>query len=289
MFAVLSPAKKLDLSPPSLDLLPAEAPWTTPALDAEAAEIKRILATQSPTDLRRLMGISAALADLNYRRHTQLSSPMTPLNAKQAALSFNGDVAWGLDPKTIPADTWRWAQQHLGILSGLFGLLRPLDLIQPYRLEMGTRLRNSRGANLYAYWRGPISARLNALTSDHDDRTIINLASSEYAKAMDTKILDGALITIGFKELRPDGPKTIGVVAKRSRGRFARWLVDARIDRREGLKDFNLDDYRFDPALSDSGVWTFSRVEVPGRMKAEFQARKRRDAKLFAPDVVVGR
>ena len=277
MLAVLSPAKKLDLSPVSLDQLPTETPWTTPALWQESERMMTKLKSLSRTKLRTLMGISADLAELNWQRHQQFEKPFTPLNSKQAALCFNGDVYWGLDSKTVQADEWAWAQDHLAILSGLFGILRPLDAIQPYRLEMGTRIPTRRGTNLYDYWGESVTKQVNATTEGHADRTVVNLASGEYSRVISAKKLAGGMITIAFKELRPDGPKMIGVVAKRSRGRFARWMIAQQVETREALKGFDLDDYAFDASLSDADVWTFSRVEVPGRMQAEFQARKRRD------------
>ena len=152
MLALLSPAKKLDLSPVSADALPTNTPWTTPALWRESERMMTKAKNLSRSKLRTLMHISADLAELNWQRHNGFQKPFTPDNAKQAALCFNGDVYWGLDGKTVPPETWDWSQQHLAILSGMFGILRPLDLMQPYRLEMGTPIPSRRGKNLYAYW-----------------------------------------------------------------------------------------------------------------------------------------
>ncbi len=275
MLAVLSPAKKLDFSPVSADL-----PFTEPALWRESERMMTKAKNLSRRKLRALMHISAELAELNWQRHNSFETPFTPANAKQAALTFAGDVSWGLDPHTVDADAWLWAQDRLALLSGMFGILRPLDLIQAYRLEMGTPIPSRRGKNLYDYWGASVTKRVNELTEPHADRTVVNLASNEYSSVLRPKQLAGGMITIAFKELRPDGPKMIGVVAKRSRGKFARWMLDQRVETRVQLKDFDVDDYAFDPSLSSEGTWTFSRVDEPGRMKAEFQARKQRDAAL---------
>ncbi|MCO4761408.1 MAG: peroxide stress protein YaaA [Myxococcales bacterium] len=273
MLAVLSPAKKLNLQP-----APADIPWTQPALWRESERMMTKAKNLSRTKLRKLMNISADLAELNWQRHNQFEKPFTPANAKQAALCFNGDVYWGLDPSTITAEQWQWAQGNLAILSGMFGILRPLDLIQAYRLEMGTLIPSRRGKNLYDYWGESVTMQINETTKDHADRTLVNIASGEYSRVIRPKKLAGGMITIAFKELRPDGPKMIGVVAKRSRGKFARWMATEQVETREQLKAFCVDDYAFDPGLSDDAVWTFSRVDVAGRMQAEFQARKLRDA-----------
>lgn len=280
MLAVLSPAKKLDLTPTNLDMLPQQAPWTTPALWRESERMMTKAKNLSRQKLRKLMGISVDLAELNWQRHNGFTKPFTPLNAKQAALCFNGDVYWGLDAKTLQPEMWQWSQAHLAILSGMFGILRPLDLIQPYRLEMGTPIPTRRGKNLYDYWGKSVTTQIDVMTTGHADRTLVNLASGEYSRVVMPGRLAGGMLTIAFKELRPDGPKMIGMMAKRSRGRFARWMVEQKIEQRDDLKRYNLDDYAFSPDLSDEDTWTFTRADLPGRMKAEFQARKQRDAEL---------
>ena len=277
MLTLLSPAKKMNLTP-----APASAHWSEPALWTDAQPLLECLQSTSTAELKRLMKLSDALATLNHARHSVMTAELSPANSKQAAFTFAGDVCWGLDPLTVDADGWRWAQDRLAFLSGLFGLLRPLDGIQAYRLEMGTRLQNPRGKNLYAYWGEAVSARINETTRSHVDRTVVNLASQEYSKVVNKSLLEGEMITIGFKELRDSGPTTIGVVAKRSRGKFARWMIDQRVESADQLRDFNVDDYAFDAALSTDDSWIFSRPDQPGRMKREFQARKERDQRLFA-------
>ncbi|HAN32516.1 MAG TPA: peroxide stress protein YaaA [Myxococcales bacterium] len=272
MLTLLSPAKKLDFSP-----APAQLQWSEPALWDDAQPLLKCLRSTSVDDLKSLMKISDSLATLNYQRHVALSDALTVNNSKQAALTFAGDVCWGLDPTTLQSGDWNWAQDKMVFLSGLFGVLRPLDGIQAYRLEMGTRIKNPRGANLYEYWGPTVTDRLNEMTSQHNERTIINLASQEYSKVVRRSSLNSQMITIGFKEIRPQGPKTIGVVAKRSRGKFARWLIKNRVEKLQELKQFDIDDYRFDSTLSSEDNWIFSRVDVPGRMQQEFQARKNRD------------
>ncbi len=277
MLALLSPAKKLDLSRHRAD----ELPYSQPALDREAQRMMTKARNLSRRKLRSLMDISKELAELNWQRHQQLGLPRTEDDAHRAALCFNGDVYWGLDPRTIAADDMIRAQDHVAILSGLYGILRPLDLIQPYRLEMGTKIPSRRGKNLVDFWSKSVTARINAITEGHADRTVVNLASNEYSSVVIPARLKAGMVTIAFKEIRPGGPKVISHIAKRSRGKMARWIIDQRVDVREGLKDFDVDDYRFDPALSGDATWCFVREDVPGRMIAEFAARKERDARLF--------
>ncbi len=277
MIALLSPAKTLDLSRHR----DAELPFSTPALDREAERMMVKAKNLSRRKLRALMDIGKDLADQNWQRHQEFETPHTPANAHRAALCFAGDVYWGLDARTLDEPTLVWAQDHLAILSGLYGMLRPLDLMQPYRLEMGTKIASRRGKNLYDFWGKSVTDRLNEVTAGHPDRTVVNLASNEYSSVVRPRKLKGPFITIAFKEIKPAGPQMIGVVAKRSRGKMARWFVQQRVDSAQGLKDFDVDNYRFDPALSDANTWCFSRAHVEGAMVAEFAARKERDALLF--------
>lgn len=276
MLSLLSPAKKLDLERPR-----AELPATTPELMRETERMMTKARNLSRRKLRDLMSISKELAESTWARHQAFELPITAANGHHAALCFAGDVYWGLDAQTLSGADFDYAQQHLAILSGLFGILRPLDLIQPYRLEMGTSIPSRRGKNLYDYWSASVTKRINDVTEGHADRAVINLASKEYSSVVAPKKLHGDFLTIAFKEIKPPptGPQMIGVVAKRSRGKMARWIVANQVDRRAGLKDFNVDDYRFDPALSDDTTWCFSRTHVEGRMVAEFAARKARDAR----------
>ena len=172
---------------------------------------------------------------------------------------FAGGVYAGLDAPTVDASTLWWAQDHLGILSGLYGLLRPLDGIQPYRLEMGTRLKTRRGVGLYAFWGDRITRRINRILDGQADRTLVNLASVEYFKAVEPSRLRGPVLNVAFREYRDGKPKIISFNAKRARGLMARHIVENRVDQPEGLKGFDREGYAFDPALSDDDTWTFTR------------------------------
>jgi len=256
MIALVSPAKKLDTAPTELNL-----PFSQPPLLEKAEELMKTTRRLGPEDLRNLMGISEKLAELNHARFQDFQTPFTPANAKPAALTFNGDVYLGFEAASLSAEDLAWAQDHVGILSGLYGLLRPLDLMQPYRLEMGTRLQTRRGKDLYAFWGDRITEALNAQLAPHTDRTIVNLASQEYFKAVKPKILQGAVVTPVFKEIREGGPKVISFMAKRARGLMTRFMVQQRLDRPDGLKNFAAEGYRYDPALSDLTRWTFTRAQ----------------------------
>ena len=251
--------------------------------DALLDDTEVLLATcrkQSQPQLRKLMNISEALGTLNWQRFQDFELPLTPANSKPAALTFAGDVYFGLDAKTMSDDDLHYAQSRVAILSGLFGVLRPLDLMQPYRLEMGTGLATGRGKGLYRFWGKRISAAINELTADHADRTIVNLASNEYFKSVAAAELASAVITPVFKEERDNGLKMISQVAKRSRGAMARWLVDQRSEQPEDIKAFDVGGYRFRDDLSDNQRLVFTRKWVPGLLAAEFQARKQRDAAM---------
>ncbi|MEZ4265305.1 MAG: peroxide stress protein YaaA [Myxococcota bacterium] len=255
MLVVISPAKKLDFSPS-----PPGLPATQPALEAETeilAESTRKLTTKK---LEKLMSISTTLAELNRARFQEMSFPTTPDNGKQAALAFAGDTYLGLEATTLAPADLEWAQSHLAILSGLYGILRPLDLIQPYRLEMGSQLRTRRGKNLYAFWGKRLAARTNELTADHRDRTVINCASVEYWRGIRPELLSAGSITPVFRENKGDESKTIGFVAKRSRGMMARWIVQNRVETPEAIKDFREEDYVFQPRESTATEWVFTRA-----------------------------
>lgn len=268
MLVVISPAKKLDFSPPPPDL-----PATQPALAAEALLLAEAARKLTTTKLEKLMSISTALAELNHARFQEMRFPTTPENGKQAALAFAGDTYLGLDAATLSADDLAWGQSHLGILSGLFGLLRPLDLIQPYRLEMGSQLRNRRGKNLYAFWGERLAARANALTADHPDRTVINCASVEYWRGMRAELLSAGAITPVFREDKGGESKTIGFVAKRSRGMMARWIVQNRVEKPDAIKDFCEEDYVYRPSESTATDWVFTRPSRTARAPGPASAR----------------
>lgn len=254
MLAIVSPAKKLDIA--SLD---RSLPLTQPGLLDQTEELVKTARALGPKDLQSLMSISENLANLNHARFQAFSTPFTADNAKPAALMFAGDTYTGLEAATLSTADLTWAQDHLGILSGLYGLLRPLDLIQPYRLEMGARLKTTRGSNLYQFWGDRITAQLRARLADHSEQAVVNLASVEYFKSIQPEALQGPVITPVFRETRDGGTKIISFMAKRARGMMARHVIEQRIDRPEGLKTFTSGDYRFDAAASTDTTYTFIR------------------------------
>ncbi len=252
MLTVISPAKRLDASP----VLPQGLTATTPAFAAEAAALAQVARALTPADLRKLMDISAPLAQLNADRFAAFGQqPTAP-----AALLFAGDTYAGLEAKTLSADAWRWAQSHLRILSGLYGLLRPLDVIEPYRLEMGSRLANPRGGDLYAWWGDKIAAALNAQATELGATTLINCASVEYFSAVDPKALRLRVITPVFLESK-DGAegKVVSFWAKKARGAMARFIAEHRLSNPEDLRDFQTGGYVYTPALSEGDRWVFQR------------------------------
>ncbi|RMH59538.1 MAG: peroxide stress protein YaaA [Zetaproteobacteria bacterium] len=253
MLIVISPAKKLDTETPA-----PTREYSQPALLQYSQQLVDILREMDSFALAELMKLSMKLADLNMHRFQQWQPPFTLENAKQALFMFRGDTYIGLDADTLDEDDLRFAQQHLRILSGLYGLLRPLDLIQPYRLEMGTRLANPKGANLYAFWDNLITEMLNREASSPSE-VLINLASNEYFKAIKPKLFHGAIITPVFKEARANGLKTIGLFAKRARGMMARYIIRHRLREPDAIQAFNEGGYAFAPELSSAREWVFVR------------------------------
>lgn len=255
MFMLLSPAKSLDFATP----VPAGLACTQPAWLAESAALIERLRALSPAQVAELMGLSDKLAVLNVTRYAEWRLPFTPENARQAILAFNGDVYEGLDAYHLAIADLEWAQMHLGILSGLYGLLRPLDLIQPYRLEMGTPLANSRGKDLYAWWGDRLRDAVRAATLASGSPVLVNLASEEYFKAVRAKHLDVRLIQPVFEDWKGGKYKIISFYAKRARGLMARYAIERRIDDPEALQGFDREGYAFDPAASDGDTWVFRR------------------------------
>ncbi|MBI5938993.1 MAG: peroxide stress protein YaaA [Caulobacterales bacterium] len=252
MLMVISPAKAMNFAAPDRVL-----PLTTPALKDDIAELDTVTRKLRPRDLRKLMDISEKLADLNHQRF-QAFDPSVE-EGLQAAVAFNGDVYMGLAARTLDAKAFAWAQDHLRILSGLYGLLRPADAIQPYRLEMGVQLKTRRGKSLYQFWGDRISRMLNEAVEGHKDKTLVNLASQEYFGAVDLKALSIPVVTCRFFEDRGDVTKQISFMAKKARGLMARYAIDGRIDRIEGLKDFAVEGYAFRKDLSTESDWVFLR------------------------------
>jgi len=254
MLTVISPAKTLDYETP-----PATESFTQPAHLTQSRKLIRRLRELSAGDLSGLMHISNSLAELNQQRFKQWKTPFKPDNARQALFAFKGDVYIGLDAYSLRPEDIDFAQDHLRILSGLYGLLRPLDLMQPYRLEMGTRLDTDQGSNLYQFWDERITRSLNRELRQSNTKTLINLSSGEYFKSVKPKKLRADIVTPAFKEYRDGQYKFIQFFAKKARGLMARYLIDHRVDRADGLKDFNYEGYAYDPSLSDEREWVFTR------------------------------
>jgi cytoplasmic iron level regulating protein YaaA (DUF328/UPF0246 family) len=254
MLMVISPAKSLDFTAPK-DVLPL----TTPELKSQIVELAKVTRKQTAADLKRLMHISDALAKLNRERFQAFDSELE--DGLQAVIAFNGDVYGGLNARELDRPALEWTQDHLRILSGLYGVLRPFDALQPYRLEMGTRLKTKRGSNLYDFWGETISKTLNAAAEGQADPTLVNLASQEYFGAVDAKALKLPVVTCHFKEEKAGELRVLGFFAKKARGRMARYAIDNRVDRAEALKGFDLDGYRFQPSLSTPADWVFARPQ----------------------------
>ena len=254
MLPLLSPAKSLDLSAPEIDL-----PVTRPQLEADVAALIRRCKELDVATLRQLMKLSQPLGELNYERFQEMTLKLDSKRARPCVLAFQGDVYKGLDAASLSKRDLKWAQGRLRILSGLYGVLRPLDLIQPYRLEMGTRLATDRGKDLYAFWGDRLAAALNAEHAKRRVKAVLNLASNEYFKAVPTASLEPRLVTADFQEYRDGKLKTISFYAKRARGLLARFIIDRRVDDPAGLKDFAAEGYEFRPELSTDSRFLFTR------------------------------
>lgn len=213
----------------------------------------------NPEEIAHLMKLSEKLSQLNWQRYHEFKQPFTLDNAKQALLAFKGDVYKGIKVDTYSADDFTFAQKHLRILSGLYGLLRPLDLIQPYRLEMGSRLQNERGKNLYEFWHSQVTELLEQDFKNQPSAVLINLASNEYYKVIKPKILNAKVLTLTFKENKSGIYQTIAIYAKRARGLMTNFIITHRITEPEQLKAFNKENYCFNPSLSSEQEWVFSR------------------------------
>ncbi len=256
MLFVLSPAKNLNEKDPA-----PVAEHTQPALLAEAEKLMAEVRLLAPQQIAELMHVSDKIALLNAERNTAWHTPFTPENAKQAVYMFNGDVYEGLDVPSLGSQSVTYLQNHVRLLSGLYGLLRPLDLIQPYRLEMGTPFANARGKNLYEFWGGRITDLLNQTLAESGDNTLVNLASQEYFKAVDTAKLNARLITPVFKDEKNGQYKIISFYAKRARGLMVRYAAEHGITEPEALKNFDYEGYAFNAAASGENEWVFLRKE----------------------------
>ncbi|NMG75033.1 peroxide stress protein YaaA [Aromatoleum diolicum] len=258
MIFVISPAKALDFdTPPVVDA------FTQPDYLQEAGELIGIMRQKSPAEVAALMHLSDQLATLNAARYETWAPPFSLANAKQAVLAFNGDVYEGLDAASLSPVELKWAQGHLRILSGLYGVLRPLDLMQPYRLEMGTRLPNPQGKNLYAFWGDKLTVALNQLLVAErgagKEGILVNLASDEYFKSVKATKLAGPVVTPVFEDWKGGRYKIISFYAKRARGLMSRYAIHNRVEDVESLKGFNLEGYAFAPEASDGTTLAFRR------------------------------
>lgn len=254
MLITISPAKRLDLGEQSLT-----RSYSKPAMLKDSRMLIERLRALSPQDLSKLMAISPRLADENHQRYAAWRTPFTPSNAKQAVLMFQGDVYQGLAASSYAEEDFQFAQDHLRILSGLYGVLRPLDLIQPYRLEMGSRLTTARGRNLYEFWGDKITRNLNRALAAQGDDVLINLASMEYFKSVLAGHIKGRVVTPVFKQRKNGSLKVIGMFAKKARGLMSSYIIKNRLSDLADIKDFDLDGYRFDARLSSEIEWVFTR------------------------------
>ncbi len=256
MLLVISPAKNLDFETPAVTKTA-----TQPRFLEQSAALIEQLKRFSVQDVASLMKLSDKLAGLNLGRFQSWAPPFEANNAKQAVLAFNGDVYTGLDAASLDEADFAFAQQHLRILSGLYGVLKPLDYMQPYRLEMGTKLANAEGKDLYAFWGNQLKTSLEAEPA-LADKVLINLASNEYFKAVNAKQLDARIITPVFKDAKNGQYKIISFYAKKARGLMSRYIIDNRITEPEAIKEFDTDGYYFSEAESSGDDWVFLRDHV---------------------------
>ncbi len=254
MLIVISPAKTLDYETPAVTKT-----HTKPAMLKQSQQLIDILRNYSALDLAELMKLSMKLAELNFDRYHHWTPPFTSKNAKQAALAMKGDVYTGLDAESLSEEDLAFAQEHLRILSGLYGVLKPLDLMQPYRLEMGTKLPNPAGGDLYSFWGDTITRAVNQALAAQGDEVLINLASNEYFKSIKPKLIEGRIVTPQFKEKKNGSYRMIGFFAKRARGMMSRYIIRNRLQDPEALKAFNTDGYRFSKQQSKGDQWVFVR------------------------------
>jgi hypothetical protein len=249
MLLLISPAKTLDFTPSKLDFN------SQPELLDDSERLNKKLRSLSTVNLQKLMGISEKIADSNVVWNQSFKRPFTSENAKQALLAFKGDVYQGMMPQDFSEADFEFAQQHLGILSGLYGYLRPMDLMQPYRLEMGTKLKVQQSNNLYQFWNDKVTQKINQNGASY----VVNLASNEYFKVVQPKQLSAQLWTVNFKEWRKDKFKVISFSAKRARGMMCRYVIKNRLSQPEQMIDFKEDNYQYNPSLSGDKQLTFTR------------------------------
>ncbi|MFK7829949.1 MAG: peroxide stress protein YaaA [Congregibacter sp.] len=258
MLSVISPAKTLDFETP-----PTTRKTTQPEFLERSEALIDDARSLDPGDIQALMGVSEKIAALNHQRFMNWSRPFDSANAKQAILAFKGDVYTGLEAETLSAAQLGYAQKHLRILSGLYGLLRPLDLMQPYRLEMGLKFGNRGGKNLYEFWGESLTESLNKQLKKTGTPVLLNLASNEYFKAVKPGALAGEVITPVFKDLKGEKYKIISFFAKKARGQMARYIIDEGINEVAALKKYRLAGYRFNAGESTARELVFTRDKPP--------------------------
>jgi cytoplasmic iron level regulating protein YaaA (DUF328/UPF0246 family) len=257
MLIIISPAKTLDYESPL-----ATKKYTLPDFVPESGQLVEELRQLSPPRLGELMGISNKLADLNFGRYLNWQPDFTPDNARQAVLAFKGDVYTGLQAENFSAREFSYAQKHLRILSGLYGVLRPLDLMQAYRLEMGTKFVNNKGKNLYEFWDTKITDALNAQLKRLKSDLLVNLASNEYFKAVQARNLHANIIAPEFRDWKNGQYKIISFYAKKARGLMSAWLIQNQIETIEGIKGFEAEGYQYDASLSSENKPVFTRKQI---------------------------
>jgi len=256
MLTLISPAKNLNFEP-----VKGKPKSTRPVLHKDTAALSEVTRKLTRSKLKGLMGISDNLADLNFERFQAFSTDGQSESQKSAVLAFNGDVYLGLDAGSLSNDDFKFAQNHLRILSGFYGILRPLDAIQPYRLEMGSRLKNPRGRNLYDFWGEAIAQEIRKSLKRHDEQIIVNLASIEYFSAVDQSVVDAKVVTPIFKEEKDGKLRQLQFYAKRARGLMARWIIQERIESAEALPQFSVEGYKFAGETSKPGELLFTRPQ----------------------------
>ncbi len=254
MLIVISPAKSLDFESKALTSV-----FTIPEMLDSSEKLIGRLKKLNPKQISKLMGISADLGELNFHRYQSWSLPFTPENAKQAVLAFNGDVYQGLDASTLSEDKLLLAQNRLRILSGLYGVLKPLDIIQPYRLEMGTKLKYYKSKDLYEFWNPAITKKINEAVLESGSNVLVNLASNEYFKSIDKKKLKAEIVTPDFKDMKNGSYLMISFFAKKARGLMTRFIIENNITKVSDLQAFDSDGYNYNPRLSKPGNPVFTR------------------------------
>ncbi len=256
MLIVISPAKTLDFDTPSTTQVASQ-----PAFLNDSQALINKMKSYSPDDVAKLMKISQKLSELNVERYHDWQTPFTAENAKQAAFAFKGDVYTGLEAETLAEEDLQWSQDHLRILSGLYGALKPLDLMQAYRLEMGIKLENERGKNLYEFWGEKLTHHLNQQLEAIDSSLLLNLASNEYFKAVKPKLINGTVVSPEFKDCKNGTYKIISFYAKKARGLMARWVIENRVESANQLVDFDVAGYYYSDEHSTDVAPVFLREE----------------------------